>query len=108
MYVRPTSNIYMKPKQLKYKDWDSYICPAADVFTSDYWKCSNKNIEKCCNNNKTLSGYCSYDINPCDIVNSRDRRATTYLDISKPADNISILNQNPSNYTYPGYGYYYE
>jgi hypothetical protein len=105
MYDKTTSNVYMKPKKLKYKDWDANTCSAGDVVTTDYWKCANKNLEKCCKGNTTWSGYCAYDVKPCD--NGLSGRDPVYTNIVSPANNLTDVN-NKYSYNIPGYGYYYE
>jgi hypothetical protein len=104
MYNKATSDIYMKPKKLKYKDWDGYTCSAGDVVATDYYKCDNKNLEKCCKNNTTWSGYCAYDVKPCN--NGLSGRDPTYTNIDSPANNSTDINKY--SYNIPGYGYYYE
>jgi len=40
-------------------------CNDNSTIKSDYWKCGDKNLEKCCPNNKTSSGNCNYMTTVC-------------------------------------------
>jgi hypothetical protein len=51
-----------------YFDRLNSTCNVNSTIKSDYWKCSNKNLEKCCPNNKSFSGNCNYKTTACPPV----------------------------------------
>lgn len=48
-----------------YFDRLNSTCNVNSTIKSDYWKCSNKNLEKCCPQNKTSKGNCNYLTTTC-------------------------------------------
>lgn len=81
-------------KTVRYVDWKNYECEEGKVFTSDYWQCSDKTKEKCCNDNKSNFGNCNYAVSPCGRVSAN-------LSANNPAVNKSIILASE------GKGYYY-
>ena len=80
--------------EVRYIDWDNNECPASDVKTTNYWKCSDPKFETCCSNNLTSWSNCAYDLSPCNRLSSN-------LSTDKPAFNKSIIQSSE------GKGYYY-
>jgi len=53
-----------------YFDRLNTICNNNSTIKSDYWKCSDKNLEKCCSNNKTISNNCNYLTTTCPKISA--------------------------------------
>lgn len=79
----------------RYLDWDGSDCPASDVKTTNWFRCSDSNAEKCCKNNLSASGYCDYLYSPCE-------RKSDNLAGNTPALNKSIIESRGVG------GYYYQ
>ena len=63
-----------------YFDRLNYTCDDNSTMKSNYWKCSDKNLEKCCLQNKTRSGNCNYFTTACPDISISELK--NYTDTS--------------------------